>query len=56
MVHKNLYEFTGNKAYLEEGISGFAFGIGVERIAMLIHRIPEIRLLYQNDIRFLKQF
>jgi len=36
--------------------SGFAFGMGVERIAMLKHGIDDIRLLYENDIRFLKQF
>ena len=36
--------------------SGFAFGMGVERIAMLKHKINDIRLFYENDVRFLKQF
>jgi phenylalanyl-tRNA synthetase alpha chain len=39
-----------------ERYSGFAFGLGVERIAMLRHRIPDIRLLWENDARFLAQF
>jgi phenylalanyl-tRNA synthetase alpha chain len=36
--------------------TGFAFGLGVERVAMLRHGIPDIRLLYENDPRFLSQF
>ncbi len=36
--------------------SGFAFGMGIERIAMLLYQIDDIRLFYENDIRFLKQF
>ena len=36
--------------------SGFAFGLGLERIAMLKYGIPDIRYLFDNDIRFLKQF
>ena len=36
--------------------SGFAFGMGVERIAMLKYQIDDIRLLFENDVRFLKQF
>ena len=39
-----------------ERYSGFAFGLGIERIAMLRHRIPDIRLLWENDARFLSQF
>ena len=42
--------------YDPEVWSGFAFGLGIERLAMLKHRIPDLRLLYENDIRFLKQF
>lgn len=42
--------------YDTELYSGFAFGIGVERIAMLLHRISDLRLFYENDIRFLEQF
>jgi phenylalanyl-tRNA synthetase alpha chain len=36
--------------------SGFAFGMGVERQAMLLYRINDIRLLFENDVRFLEQF
>ncbi len=36
--------------------SGFAFGMGIERIAMLLYQIPDIRMFYENDVRFLKQF
>ena len=36
--------------------SGFAFGLGIDRIAMLKYGINDIRLLYENDLRFLRQF
>ena len=36
--------------------SGFAFGMGIDRIALLLHQIPDIRMLSENDIRFLEQF
>ena len=36
--------------------SGFAFGVGIDRIAMLLHQIGDIRLLSENDVRFLEQF
>jgi phenylalanyl-tRNA synthetase alpha chain len=36
--------------------TGFAFGVGLERIALLKYEIDDMRLLYENDIRFLKQF
>ena len=39
-----------------EEYSGFAFGMGIERIAMLIYQISDIRLFFENDVRFLKQF
>ncbi|MBP2675147.1 MAG: pheS, partial [Deltaproteobacteria bacterium] len=39
-----------------EEFSGFAFGMGVERIAMLRHGVSDIRLFFENDIRFLSQF
>ncbi len=37
-------------------VTGFAFGMGVERIAMLLYKIEDIRQFYQNDLRLLKQF
>lgn len=53
MVHPNVLEMAGfdSKTY-----SGFAFGIGVERIAMLKYGVDDIRHFYTNDLRFLKQF
>ena len=44
-----------NKEYISK-YSGFAFGIGLERIALLKYEIDDMRLLYENDVRFLKQF
>jgi phenylalanyl-tRNA synthetase alpha chain len=46
----------GRPAYDPEEISGFAFGLGIERVAMVRHRIDDIRLFYENDLRFLEQF
>jgi phenylalanyl-tRNA synthetase alpha chain len=42
--------------YDPEEVSGFAFGLGLERIAMLRHGLPDLRLLWQNDLRVLAQF
>ncbi|MBI3097186.1 MAG: phenylalanine--tRNA ligase subunit alpha [Planctomycetes bacterium] len=53
MVHPRVFEKVG---YDAERYTGFAFGMGVERIAMLRHRIPDIRLLTENNVRFLGQF
>ncbi len=39
-----------------EKYTGYAFGMGIERIAMLLYQIPDIRMFYENDIRFLEQF
>jgi phenylalanyl-tRNA synthetase alpha chain len=39
-----------------EEYTGFAFGMGIERIAMLLYQIPDIRMFYENDMRFLEQF
>ncbi len=53
MVHPNVFEACGIDP---ERFTGFAFGLGVERVAMLRYGIPDIRLLYENDPRFLQQF
>ena len=53
MVHP---EIIANAGYDPERYTGFAWGMGVERIAMLRHGIDDIRLFYANDIRFLQQF
>mgnify|MGYP000085349685 CR=1 FL=1 len=53
MVNPKVFEHVG---YDPEEYSGFAFGMGVERIAMLKYSIDDIRMFYENDIRFLRQF
>jgi phenylalanyl-tRNA synthetase alpha chain len=53
MVHPAVFEAVG---YDAERYTGFAWGIGIERIAMLRHQVGDIRLFYENDLRFLEQF
>lgn len=53
MVHPRVFEMVG---YDTDVYSGFAFGMGVERITMLKYSIDDIRMFYENDIRFLGQF
>lgn len=53
MVNPKVFEHVG---YDPEEYSGFAFGMGIERITMLKYSIDDIRLFYENDIRFLRQF
>lgn len=53
MVHPRVLEMSG---YDPKVVSGFAFGMGVERIAMLLYGIDDLRLFYDNDTRFLRQF
>jgi phenylalanyl-tRNA synthetase alpha chain len=53
MIHPVVLENTGIDP---ERYSGFAFGVGIERVAMLRYDIPDIRLLFENDVRFLSQF
>ena len=53
MVHPNVLKMSG---YDPEKVAGFAFGMGVERIAMLSCGIDDLRLFYDNDVRFLHQF
>ncbi len=53
MVHP---EIVANVGYDPERYTGFAFGLGIERIALLRHGIEDIRLFYANDLRFLEQF
>jgi phenylalanyl-tRNA synthetase alpha chain len=53
MVDPNVFEAVG---YDPEKLTGFAFGMGIERIAMLRFNVPDIRYFYQNDQRFLNQF
>ena len=53
MVHPNVFDHVG---YDRQSVTGFAFGMGVERLASLRYGISDIRLLYENDLRFLGQF
>ena len=53
MVDPNVFEFVG---YDPEKVTGFAFGWGLERMALLRHGLPDIRALWENDLRLLEQF
>jgi phenylalanyl-tRNA synthetase alpha chain len=55
-VDPNVFEYVREYGYDPERHQGFAFGMGIERIAMLKHGVPDLRLLYDNDLRFLEQF
>jgi phenylalanyl-tRNA synthetase alpha chain len=56
MVDPNVFGYVEEYGYDPAKVQGFAFGLGVERIAMLKHGVPDLRLLYDNDVRFLEQF
>ena len=60
MVHPAVFEEVnharGDVAYDPEKWTGFAFGLGMDRLAMILFDIPDIRLFAQNDLRFLEQF
>ena len=53
MVHPNVLKNVGIDS---EKYTGFAFGFGVERLAMLRYQINDLRVMFDNDVRFLKQF
>jgi len=53
MVHPAVFEAVG---YDTTTVTGFAFGVGIERLALLMHGVEDIRLFYENDLRFLEQF
>ena len=56
MVDPNVFEFVKHNGYDSARISGFAFGMGVERLAMMKYGIDDIQMLFQGDVRFLEQF
>ena len=56
MVDPNVFAFVEDHGYDPERVQGFAFGMGIERIAMLKHGIPDLRMYFENDLRFLDQF
>ena len=55
-VFEEICKQRGDRAYDPDKVSGFAFGFGLEHLAMNISRIPDIRMLVENDLRFLNQF
>src|SRR5256884_3013612 len=56
LVGPNVFESGRDHGYDPDRIQGFAFGMGIERIAMLKHEVPDLRLFYDNDLRFVEQF
>jgi len=56
MVDPNVLGFVESYGYDAEQVQGFAFGIGVERVAMLRHGVPDLRRFFDNDVRMLEQF
>ena len=56
MVDPNVFGFVRESGYEPDSITGFAFGFGIERIAMLRHGVGDLRLFFDNDLRMLEQF
>ena len=56
MVDPNVLGYVAESGYDPERVQGFAFGMGIERIAMIKHGVPDLRMLYENDVRLLEQF
>ena len=55
-VDPNVYSYVDDDRYDPEKVQGFAWGLGIERVAMLKHGISDLRMYYDNDLRFLEQF
>jgi phenylalanyl-tRNA synthetase alpha chain len=56
MVDPNVFGFVSESGYDPDSVTGFAFGFGIERIAMLRHGVGDLRLFFDNDVRMLEQF
>jgi phenylalanyl-tRNA synthetase alpha chain len=56
MVDPNVFEFVKHNGYDPKKVSGFAFGMGADRIALLKYGVDDIQLFFQGDVRFLRQF
>ena len=55
-VDPNVYDYVDDERYDAEKVQGFAWGMGIERIAMLKHGVTDLRIFFENDLRFLEQF
>src|SRR3954454_16986990 len=55
-VDPNVYDYVDDERYDAERVQGFAWGMGIERIAMLKHGVTDLRIFFENDLRFLEQF
>jgi phenylalanyl-tRNA synthetase alpha chain len=55
-VDPNVFEYVREHGYDPEKVQGFAFGMGIERIAFLKHGVPDLRMFFENDLRLLEQF
>jgi phenylalanyl-tRNA synthetase alpha chain len=56
MVDPNVLDYVVGGGYDKERVQGFAWGMGIERIAMLVYQVPDLRMLFDNDLRLLEQF
>ncbi len=56
MIDPNVFGFVAENGYDTDTVQGFAFGVGIERVAMLRYGVPDLRLFFDNDARFLEQF
>ena len=55
-VFAQINDRSGDKAFDPDKVTGFAFGFGLERLAMILYGVPDIRMFVENDQRFLGQF
>jgi phenylalanyl-tRNA synthetase alpha chain len=55
-VDPNVFAYVDDDRYDPESVQGFAWGLGIERVAMLKHGVSDLRVFYENDLRFLEQF
>ena len=60
MFHLNTFQpnadYVADNGYDKERVQGFAWGMGIERIASIVYEVPDLRMLYDNDLRLLEQF
>jgi phenylalanyl-tRNA synthetase alpha chain len=56
MVDPNVLDYVAPRGYDKERVQGFAWGMGIERIASIVYEVPDLRMLFDNDLRVLEQF